>query len=195
MTLLLESSWRNDITYKASNGAHHGVEDMIESETIRSRSMNLDRVAMFLFVDGLIALIFLSGVFVGRLGTFPYPVLNAGWDAALDRRDHWREHLGLATKHHQPSTRTAGGVTVHDHARAFPGSTLVATCLLDAGGKTVSRWNGTPLGDAGLIEVDPATRRAVRIIEGEGDEAFHAEARGGTGALARRSGPAIGPIG
>ena len=109
---------------------------------------------MFLFVGGLIALVFLGGMVVGRLGTFPYPLLNAGWDAAIDWRAHWREYLGLTTKYHQPSARTAGGVTVHDRARAFPGYTLVATYLpeqggqydaylLDMDGKVVNRWNAT----------------------------------------------------
>ena len=116
--------------------------------------MSLDRLAMSLFVAGLIALVFLGGVVVARLGMFPYPLLNAGWDAATDWHGHWREYFGLTTKYHQPTTRSVGGVTVHDRTRAFPGYTLVATYLpeqsdqydaylLDMSGKVVHRWDAT----------------------------------------------------
>ena len=54
----------------------------------------------------------------------------------------------------KPTTRTVGGVTVYDRARAFPGYTLAATYLpehsdqfdaylLDMDGKVVHRWNAS----------------------------------------------------
>src|SRR4051794_6813592 len=40
-----------------------------------------DQVAMLVFLGGLLALVFLGGIVVARLGVFPYPLLHAGWDA------------------------------------------------------------------------------------------------------------------
>src|SRR4051794_5208549 len=91
-----------------------------------SRTLNPDRIAMLVFLGGLLTLVFFGGIVVARLGVFPFPQLNAGWDAAMDWRANWREYLGIRTKYLQSTTRTVGGVTVYDRARAFPGYTLAA---------------------------------------------------------------------
>src|SRR3954452_4055025 len=119
-----------------------------------SRTVHPDRIAMLVFLGGLLALVFLSGIVVARLGVFPYPLLHAGWDAATDWRANWREYLGIKPKYIQPTARSVGGVTVYDRARAFPGYTLAATYLpehfdqfdaylLDMNGKVVLRWNAS----------------------------------------------------
>jgi hypothetical protein len=134
-----------------------GLKDRAEGQQIqtgRSRTLNPDRIAVLVFLGGVLALVFLGGIAVGRLKLFPYPQLNAGWDAATDWRANWREYLGVRPKYLQATTRTAGGVTVYDRARAFPGYTLAATYLpehseqfdaylLDMGGKVVHRWNAS----------------------------------------------------
>ena len=110
-----------------------------------------DHAEVVAFTAGLLAFAFVGGMAVGRLGLFPYPILNAAWDAASDWRANWRAYAGIRPKYLQPTDRTEGGVTIHDPARAFAGYTLVATYmgdhydayLLDMDGQVVHRWDAS----------------------------------------------------
>jgi hypothetical protein len=101
------------------------------------------------FALGVMVLIFIGGMVVGRAGLFPYPVFNAAWDAVQDWRDNWKHYLGLTSKYAWPTALTAGGVTVHDAALAFDGYTLVAAYikdrydayLIDMDGNILNHWN------------------------------------------------------
>jgi hypothetical protein len=96
-------------------------------------------------------LVFLAGMVAGRAGIFPYPLLNAAYDAVDDWRDNWRHYLGLRSKYLEPTTRTAGGVTLHDKALAQDGLTFVAAYregrydawLLDIDGRPLHRWDAS----------------------------------------------------
>ena len=113
---------------------------------LRSLRPNLEVAT---FCSGVLALVFLGGMVVGRAGLFPYPVVNAAWDAARDWRDNWRHYFGLTSKYVRPTSLAEGGVTVHDRALAFDGYTLVAAYidgrydayLIDMDGEILHRWN------------------------------------------------------
>lgn len=105
------------------------------------------------FLTGLAVMIFLAGMAVGRVGLFPWPIINQAVDAAKDLQADWRHYLGIRSKFETPTTLT-GGVTVHDPALAFPGYTLVAAYrsdrpgrydlyLLDMDGKIVNTWDAS----------------------------------------------------
>ena len=131
-------------------------------------------VEVTLFALGVMALVFVAGILVGRTGGFPYPVLRAAWAAGLDWKDNWRHYLGVRSNHAKPTKRPAGGVTIHDPALAFDGYTLVTAYrldgynayLLDMDGTIVHRW------DAALSRVLPDPGR-VRAFGGDGNIELH----------------------
>lgn len=107
-------------------------------------------VLVFLFGLGL--LIFLTGMAVGRVGLFPWPVINGAVDSAQDLKENWRHYLGVRSKYEAPTRLAEGGVTTHDRALAFPGFTMVAAYrsdrpgrydahLLDMDGRIVHGWD------------------------------------------------------
>lgn len=115
------------------------------------RKSSRAKLEIALFALGLAALVFLTGMAVAQARWFPYAVLNAAFDAAEDWQENWRHYLGLRSKFAQPTTRTRGGVTVHDPQLAFDGYTFVAAYmsdgynvyLLDMDGKIAHRWDAT----------------------------------------------------
>jgi hypothetical protein len=118
-----------------------------------------------LFALGVALLVFLAGMAVGRAGLFPYPLVHAAKDAVDDLQANWRHYLGLRSKYLEPTTRTAGGVTIHDKELAFDGLTFVAAhregafdaWLLDMDGRPVHRWDAS----FGRIWPDPGHVDAV----------------------------------
>lgn len=104
------------------------------------------------FLSGLTVMVFLAGMTVGRVGLFPWPVVNSAIDAVTDLRENWRHYLGVGSKYEAPTNRSTGGVTVHDPALAFDGFTFVAAYrsdkpgrynayLLDMEGNVVHEWD------------------------------------------------------
>ena len=106
---------------------------------------------LVLFAAGVTVMVFVGGMIAGRLGLFPWPVINSAKEAVLDLHDNWRHYLGIQSKYEMESARPAGGVTIHDPALAFDGYTLVAAYrsdrpgrydayLLDMDGRIVHEW-------------------------------------------------------
>lgn len=94
---------------------------------------------------GVLALIFLGGVAVGKYRVFPYPILKDAKDAALAVVGGYTrgEESGIPTAH------LRGGVTRWDKDAADPGLTLIlqhdgarpAAVLIDMNGNELHRWH------------------------------------------------------
>jgi hypothetical protein len=108
-----------------------------------------ERFELGLFLAGLLALAFGYGVAVGKGLAFPHVLINNAIDAARDWRENWRQYLGLRSEFVLPSARTAGGVTRHDRAAAWPGYTFLTlfhdgrfgAVLIDMEGHLLHRWD------------------------------------------------------
>ena len=100
-----------------------------------------------LFLLGLLVIVFVGGIAVGRYDLPPAPVLNAAVDAARDWLENWRNYFGLRSKWRVSNHRGAG-VTRHDPERAYRGYTfltmyrdgLVRPYLIDMEGRIRHRW-------------------------------------------------------
>jgi hypothetical protein len=104
----------------------------------------LTRWDKVLFALGLLAVVFLGGVAVGKYQVFPYAVLNDAKDAAMAVVENYRQgdEAGIPTPHMR------GGVVRWDDAAAQPGLTLVLqhngsranAVLLAMDGTVLHRW-------------------------------------------------------
>lgn len=100
-----------------------------------------------LFVCGIAVAIFAYGIAVGRYRVFPGSVLEPAFEAASDWSSNWRHLLGIRSNWVQ-DTHRAGGVTVHDPARAWNGQTFISlyrngaygAILIDMDGKIRHEW-------------------------------------------------------
>ncbi len=114
-------------------------------------NLSREKLEIILFVVGLTVIVFLAGMTVAKAKWFPSSILSEAFDAAEDWRDNWRHYLGLRSKFALATSRTKGGVTLHDRAQAFDGYTFVTAYmqdgynayLLDMDGKIVNRWDAT----------------------------------------------------
>jgi hypothetical protein len=104
---------------------------------------------LVLFGLGVLALAFVYGVAVGKYRLFPHDVVDSAGDALQDWRDNWRHYLQLRSRYLQPTTRTAGGVTVHDPAAVAPGPVFLTfyrdgrfgASLVDREGRVLHDWD------------------------------------------------------
>jgi Arylsulfotransferase (ASST) len=102
-----------------------------------------------LFCIGLLGIVFAGGVAVAHYHLFPYQTINNGVDAFQDWRENWRHYLQIRSKYLLPTARTAGGVTVHDQASAWPGYTFLTmyrngrygASLIDMEGRLLHTWD------------------------------------------------------
>jgi hypothetical protein len=112
---------------------------------------NLERVV---FAAGLATLIFTAGMLAGHARLFPFPVVNAAWDAAVDLEENWRHYLGIRSEYALATSRSEGGVITYDRHAAFDGYTFIAAYgagrlpgfnayLLDMDGRVVHEWDGS----------------------------------------------------
>ena len=76
------------------------------------------------FGIGLATAVFLIGIAVGRIGMFPWPIINAAIDAATDLRMNASHYLGIRSRYEGPTDRAEGGLTVNDPTLAFQGYTF-----------------------------------------------------------------------
>ena len=118
------------------------------------RSLSLLRryADIALFAVGLVSLVLVVGIVVGRVGLFPWPVINAAIDAANDLRENAPHYLGIRSRYEEPTDRDESGVTVNDPALAFQGYTFFTgyrserpgrydAYLLDMNGNIVHSWD------------------------------------------------------
>ncbi len=129
--------------------------------------------APVLFAIGLALMILLAGIVVGSAHLFPYTVLNAAQDAALDLKENWRHYLGIRSNYALATNRTQGGVIKHDQQLAFDGYTFITAYgaggtqgynayLLDMEGRVVHEW------DASMERIWPDRNRIASIDEAGG---------------------------
>ena len=121
----------------------------LRPSAFRPAALLRGRWDLFLFGLGLLAVVFAYGVAVGKYRLFPHDVVNAAGDALQDWRENWRHYLQIRSRYLQSTTRTAGGVTVHDPAAIAPGPIFLTfyrdgrfgASLLDRGGRTLHTWD------------------------------------------------------
>lgn len=104
---------------------------------------------LILFWIGLLGLTFVLGIAVERYQLFPHGVIRDAAAAAKDLRANWRHYLQIRSKYLAPTTRTKGGVTLHDRRAASPGYTFLTlyrdnrfgAALIDMEGQILHTWN------------------------------------------------------
>ena len=152
---------------KPRHGSNWGPEALRRSHGWLRRYGDLT-----LFVIGLAALVFLAGLAVGRVGLFPWPLINAAYDAATDLRANAPHYLGIRSRFDEPTDRVGTGLTVNDPSLAFQGYTFFTgyrpespnkyyAYMLDMKGNIVHRW------DTDLRRIWPNSSHInVRQLEG-----------------------------
>jgi Arylsulfotransferase (ASST) len=96
-----------------------------------------------------IMIVFAAGVAVAKWQIFPYPMIEAAWDAARDWRDNWTTYLRVRPDKMIETARHDGdGVVLHSHGKASPGVTFVTGLfgesqgmeLVDLDGRQLHTW-------------------------------------------------------
>ena len=111
-------------------------------------------LAPVLFSLGLGLIVLLAGIVIGGARLFPYPILNAARDAAVDLKENWRHYLGIQSKYALATGRVKGGLVAYDQQLAFDGYTFVTAYgagqtpgfnayLLDMEGRVAHEWDAT----------------------------------------------------
>jgi hypothetical protein len=101
------------------------------------------------FGFSIVLIAFAAGVVVTRFQIFPYPILDAAWDAARDWRLNWSTYLRVRPdKMIEPARGPGDGVVVSAAGRASPGVTFIAGLfgesqgidLVDLDGRLLHEW-------------------------------------------------------
>ena len=101
------------------------------------------------FGFSVVLIAFALGVAVARFQIFPYPILNAAWDAANDWRLNWRTYLReRPDKMIEPARKPGDGVVLSASGRASPGVTFITGLfgesqgmdLIDMDGRQLHAW-------------------------------------------------------
>ena len=104
------------------------------------------------FVVAVCCLCFTYGVAVGKWEIFPSAYLNAGWDSLKELRKKPNKPL----YHVHPARYNKEGIVAYEHAKSFPGVTLIAGSwkededwtlgirLIDLNGKILQQWRTNP---------------------------------------------------